>query len=108
MTHVYSIGKMMGHEGSEELAASGIKGLLGALHDDTADGWYAGITKDGEALPNKQCYAHAFVILAATSGILAKIDGAQKLLENALAVYDDKFWDDEEGLAKDTWNLTGI
>lgn len=104
MTHVYSIGKMMGHEGSEELAASGIKGLLGALHDDTADGWYAGITKDGEALPNKQCYAHAFVILAATSGILAKIDGAQKLLENALAVYDDKFWDDEEGLAKDTWN----
>lgn len=104
MTHVYSIGKMMGHEGSEALAASGIKGLLGALHDDNADGWYAGITKDGEALPNKQCYAHAFVILAATSGILAKIDGAHKLLENALAVYDDKFWDDEEGLAKDTWN----
>lgn len=104
MAHVYSIGKMLGHEGSDELAKAAISGLLGRLHDDKSDGWYAGITADGSILPNKQCYAHAFVILAATSGILANVEGAKELLDKALAVYDDKFWNDAEGLAVDTWD----
>ena len=55
-------------------------------------------------MPNKQCYAHAFVILAACSAVLAKRENAQKLLEDALAVYDLRFWNEEEGLAYDTWN----
>ncbi len=104
MVHVYSIGKMLGHEGSEELAKAGIKGLLGELHDTKSGGWYAGLTKDNTPLANKQCYAHAFVILAATSGVLAGIEGAGELLDMALKTYDDKFWDDEEGLAVDTYD----
>lgn len=104
MAHVYSIGTMKGHEGSRELATKAISGLLTRLHDDKADGWFAGITADGNVLPNKQCYAHAFVILAATSGVLAGIEGAKELLDKALKVYDDKFWDDKEGLAVDTWD----
>lgn len=104
MTHVYSIGKMLGHAGSDELAAAGIKGLLGELKDKINGGWYAGVTADNKPLPNKACYAHAFVILAGTSGVLAGIDGADELLEEALKVYDDKFWNEEEGLAVDTWD----
>lgn len=38
--------------------------------------WYSGRTADGGILPDKMCYAHAFVILAATSGVLAKRPGA--------------------------------
>ena len=34
MTHVYSIGSMLGHEGSEALADAALKGLRGELHDD--------------------------------------------------------------------------
>lgn len=104
MTHVYSIGKMLGHEGSNELAKAGIKGLLGELKDNINGGWFAGLTKDNEPLPNKQCYAHAFVILAGTSGVLAGIEGAEELLEKALSLYDEKFWDDREGLAVDTYD----
>lgn len=104
MVHVYSIGEMLGHEGSKELAVKGVEGLLGELYDKKSGGWYAGLTRDNEPLPNKQCYAHAFVILAATSGILAKIDGAEELLEKALQIYDDKFWNEAEGLAADTWD----
>lgn len=104
MVHVYSIGKMLHHEGSEALAAAGIKGLLGELCDKENGGWYAGIRADGTPLENKQCYAHAFVILAATSGVLAEIPGAAELLDKALKVYDEYFWDDNEGLAVDTWN----
>ncbi len=71
MAHVYSIGTLLGHEGSEALADAALKGLRGALHDNAHQGWYAGLTADGGILPTKQCYAHAFVILAATSTLLA-------------------------------------
>ena len=104
MAHVYSIGSFLGHPGSEELADAAVKGLRGELHDDVNGGWYAGLTADGEILPNKACYAHAFVILAGTSAYLAGRPGAKELLDEALAVYDEKFWNEEEGLSCDTWN----
>ncbi len=104
MAHVYSIGALLGHAGSEELVDAAIKGLRGELCDKQNGGWYAGLTSGQNVLPDKQCYAHAFVILAATSGMLAKRPGAEALLEEALKVYDDKFWNEAEGLACDTWN----
>ena len=104
MAHVYSIGAMLKKTGCHELAKKAIYGLLGELNDDKNTGWYAGLTSDGKILESKQCYAHAFVILAATSGVLAKIDGARLLLDRALSVYDEKFWDEELGLSVDTWD----
>ena len=104
MAHVYSLGLMLGHEGSGELADAALKGLKGELHDEKNGGWYAGVTPEGGIVPNKQCYAHAFVILAASSALTAGRPGAKELLEEALAVYDRHFWNEEEGLACDTWN----
>ena len=104
MAHVYSIGTFLGHEGSAELADAALKGLRGELHDDVNGGWYAGLTANNEIVPTKQCYAHAFVILAASSGVLAGRPGAQELLDEALKTYDLRFWNEEEGLSCDTWN----
>ena len=104
MAHVYSIGSFLGHAGSEDLADAALKGLTGELHDDINGGWYAGLTCDGAILPTKQCYAHAFVILAASSGLLADRPAAKALLQEALDTYDLRFWNEEEGLSCDTWN----
>ncbi|MGN0472890.1 MAG: AGE family epimerase/isomerase [Lachnospiraceae bacterium] len=104
MAHVYSIGCMLGWEGAGELADAAVRGLRGALHDKQNGGWYAGIRTDGTCLPTKQCYAHAFVILAATSAMLAGRKGAGDLLQEALETYDRYFWEEEKGLARDTWN----
>lgn len=104
MTHVYSIGTLLGHEGSADLADAGLKGLTGELSDRKNGGWYAGVTQDGGILPTKQCYAHAFVFLAATSAYLAKRDGAKELLDKACFVYDRYFWNEAEGLSCDTWD----
>jgi mannose/cellobiose epimerase-like protein (N-acyl-D-glucosamine 2-epimerase family) len=104
MAHVYSIGTFLGHEGSEALADAALKGLRGELHDDVNGGWYAGLDCNNEILPTKQCYAHAFVILAASSGVLAGRPGAHELLEEAVKLYDLRFWNEEEGLSCDTWN----
>ena len=104
MAHVYSLGTLLGHKGSEELADAALKGLMGELHDDRHGGWYAGVKPDGSILPDKQCYAHAFVMLAASSAFLAGRPHAGELLASAEKVYDEKFWNEAEGLACDTWN----
>lgn len=104
MLHVYSIGTMLGDKGSKTLAESALKGLKGALKDTEHGGWYSGLRADGEILPNKQCYAHAFVILSASSAMLAKIDGAEELLKEALELFDLRFGDEKEKLCVDTWN----
>ena len=104
MAHVYSMGALLGHKGSAELADAALKGLRGELHDDENGGWYVGRTKDGGILPDKQCYAHAFVILAASSALVAGRESAPELLKEATETYDRFFWNEGEGLAADTWN----
>ncbi|MBO4510839.1 MAG: AGE family epimerase/isomerase, partial [Lachnospiraceae bacterium] len=104
MTHVYSIGNMLRFNGCADLAEKGLKGLTGELKDTKNGGWFAGVTADGKPLENKQCYAHAFVILAASSAYLAGVPGAKELLDEAIALYDKRFWNEEEGLSVDTWN----
>lgn len=104
MIHVYSIAGFLGHEGSEELVDAGLKGLLGELRDKEHGGWYSAVTPDGVGVPGKLCYAHAFVILAASSAVLAGRPWAKELLDEALACYDRYFWNEEEGLSCDTWN----
>lgn len=104
MAHVYSIGSFLGHEGSGELVDAAVKGLLGELKDTENGGWYEGLTADGGVLAGKQCYAHAFVILAGTSAYLAGREGAKELLEEALTTYDRYYWNEKEGLSSDNWN----
>lgn len=106
MAHVYSIGTTLNVKGADELAKKALEGLKGRLHDSENGGWYQGINADGSKMENKQCYSHAFVILAASSALLAKIDGAKDLLDEALTVFDKYFWDEENGLAVDTWDTS--
>ena len=104
MAHVYSIGTFLGHKGSEQLADEALKALNGELMDKKNGGWYAGLTSENEIVPDKLCYVHAFVILAASSALLAKRPGAGELLKEAWDVFDRCFWDEKEGLTVDTWN----
>ncbi|NMM97737.1 AGE family epimerase/isomerase [Bifidobacterium olomucense] len=104
MAHVYSIGALLGYPGAGELVDKALNGLTGILHDDEHGGWYPQINEDGSPTPDKICYTHAFVILAASSALLAGRPGAKELLDEALKTFNERFWDDETGLAVDTWN----
>ncbi|KAA8827855.1 AGE family epimerase/isomerase [Bifidobacterium tissieri] len=104
MTHVYALAAFVGHPGAEELVDAGLKGLKGELHDDANGGWYAAVTPEGGHIGIKQCYAHAFVLLAASSATLLGRPGAAELLADAQQVFLKRFWDDEVGLSVDTWN----
>lgn len=104
MAHVYTIGLFLGHPGSEELIDAAVKGLRGELRDKNNDGWYEGLQENGEPLQGKQCYSHAFTIFAGAAAYLAERPEAKELLKEALEIYDRYYWNEEEGLACDSWN----
>lgn len=108
--HVYSLGHLMGVPGCTPIAQAALDGLTGRLHDSQYGGWLASVGQrdaDGSTVDGtKAAYAHAFVLLAATSGFTAGLDGAEALLEDSQRVLLDRFWDEETGLAVDAWDRT--
>lgn len=104
MVHCYSIGKFLGFPGSDALIDAGLKGLMGAMRDKVNGGWHNSLNPDHSPLPGKLCYSHAFVILAASSAALAGHEQAKTLLADALKCFDEKFWDEAEGMTYDNYD----
>jgi sulfoquinovose isomerase len=104
MTHVYCLGHLLGRSGDADLAAQGLSGLLGPLRDERSGGWFTSIDDDGDTPDEKAGYTHAFVVLAASSARTAALQGADQLLEEALAVWEEKFFDPEAGMFVDAWD----
>lgn len=102
MTHCFALAAMMGRPGTAALVDHGVAALTGRLHDEAHGGWFAAV---GPHLPNdaKEAYGHAFVILAAASATAAGRPGARDLLDRALAVHTERFWDDEVGMSREAF-----
>lgn len=110
MTHVFALASMMdeapldgGPDGQRlvELAAHGIAALRsGPLHDEVNGGWHSAASGPR----TKAAYGHAFVLLAASSGVIAGIEGAEELLADAIAVQTHRFLQPDTGLVVDDWN----
>ncbi|WP_419705100.1 AGE family epimerase/isomerase [Promicromonospora sp. NFX87] len=101
MAHIFALGHLLGVSGADEYAARAISGLQDVLGDAEFGGWLAARGEGDEVVGTKQAYAHAFVVLAASSGKIAGIAGASDLLTKALAVLDARFWEPEQELHLD-------
>ncbi len=100
MTHVFGLAHLLGRDGADELVRSGVAALTdGPLHDAAHGGWRSSTAED-----TKAAYVHAFVVLAGATAATAGIDGGRALLDEALAVWQTRFWDDGAGLAVEEWN----
>jgi hypothetical protein len=75
MTHVFALAHLRGDlPEAASLAEHGVRALNGALRDDELGGWYASVSGEGEPVGTlKEAYAHAFVVLAASSGVAAGV-----------------------------------
>ena len=104
MTHCYAIGSLLGRPGSAALADHGVAALTGRFQDTEHGGWYSAVGAKGPTNDAKEAYAHAFVILAASSAAAAERPGARELLERALAVSERHFWDDELGMSRESFS----
>lgn len=103
MAHVYCLAHLLGVKGAGELADQAVAGLMGPLQDRNSGGWYSSVM-EGEAPDEKGCYAHAFVVLAASSAMVAGRPDADLLLNEALDVWHDRFWDPASSMFVDRWN----
>ena len=103
MTHSYALAAMMGRPGAASLVDHGIDALAGRLHDDVHGGWFAAVDAKGPRNTVKEAYGHAFVILAASSATAAGRPGARALLDEALAVHQARFWDDDAGMSREAF-----
>jgi sulfoquinovose isomerase len=106
MTHVYSLGHLLGRPGSATLADHGVAALRGRFRDAANGGWYAKVGPDGPVGTDKTAYEHAFVLLAAASATAAGRPGGRPLLDDALDVLLGRFWDDEHGMMVEQWDET--
>jgi mannose/cellobiose epimerase-like protein (N-acyl-D-glucosamine 2-epimerase family) len=104
--HVYALGHLLGVPGSRAVATRAIAALRTSLQDQEYGGWYASLAPDGTPETTKSAYAHAFVVLAASTGSVAGVEGAGSLLDDALAVLDTRFWEPAAGLHADEWDRT--
>jgi mannose/cellobiose epimerase-like protein (N-acyl-D-glucosamine 2-epimerase family) len=106
MVHVHSLGRLMGVPGSSAPALAALHGLTGRLRDEDHGGWHHAVGPDDapDREAGKRCYDHAFVLLAAASATAAGLPGGRHLLDQAGAVFLDRFWDDAAGGCLDAWD----
>ncbi|MDM7854734.1 AGE family epimerase/isomerase [Cellulomonas alba] len=106
MAHVYGLAALAGVPGSRPLAQAAFDGLRVRLADGRHGGWLRGIDSSGEPLERgaKSCYDHAFVLLAASTALVAGLEGAGETLDRVVDVMLRRFWDDASGMCVDTWD----
>lgn len=106
MCHVYGLAALAGVPGARPLAQAAFDGLRGRLADTEHGGWLRGVEASGAPLEGgaKSCYDHAFVLLAASTALVAGLDGARETVERAADVIVTRFWDDDAGMCVDTWD----
>ena len=103
MTHTYSLAHLLGVPGAAELVDHGLRSLRTVFRDAEHGGWFTAVGPDGVVDDRKWSYPHAFVVLAASSALVAGRPGAE-LLDEALAVVEERFWDDELGVVVEEWD----
>jgi sulfoquinovose isomerase len=111
MLHVLALAEILGDASCRPLVDAGLNALRGRLRDEEYGGWFASVTTDGEgtSIPiddSKAAYAHAFVILATASAVAAGHEDARPILDDALAVFDQFFWRDADGMSVDVYDRT--
>lgn len=110
MAHVYLLGSMTGFAGADALADTALAALDGRLRDASHGGWFLHVGDDeatdteDEAATTKDCYAHAFVVLAGSTATIAGHPSGRRLLDEALDVWLGRFWEEPAGMFVDSWD----
>ncbi len=104
MTHVFGLASMLGDPGAPALLDHGVAALTGRLRDGEHGGWFAAVDETGPVRTAKEAYAHAFVLLAASTATAAGHRDGPALLDEAVTTFDRRFWRADDGMAVDVWN----
>jgi mannose/cellobiose epimerase-like protein (N-acyl-D-glucosamine 2-epimerase family) len=104
MTHVFALGHLLGYPGCGPLVDHGLEALRDSFEDREHGGWFADASNGAALERPKEAYPHAFVLLAASSGVVADREPASALLERAIDVVERRFWSEDEGACLEGWD----
>jgi len=104
MTHCFALAHLRGRAAAFDMVSHGIEALIGPLRDHAHGGWFSRIGGAAGGDDTKALYAHGFVILAASSATAAGHPDGQGLLDHALDVVDEHFWDDAASLGRESFD----
>jgi len=106
MTHVAALEVLAGHDDARRELDHGVAALRTTLYDAEHGGWFAAVDAAAgvPATPEKRCYEHAFVLLAAASATAAGHPDGPALLADAAGVFEERFWRENEGMAAESWD----
>ncbi len=104
MTHVFALAQLRGLRGTADLVDHGVLALTELFADRDNGGWCSAVAADGRPEPGRKlAYEHAFVVLAATSATAAGHPAGSALLDQALDVVQQRFWDPAAGLVQESY-----
>lgn len=101
LTHCFSVEKAAGGSAAD-WARDGVRLLLDSFADDDAPGFFGEVNSNGHPTnERKAAYAHAFVVLAGSSAVVASVPRSAELFDRAIDAIDRLFWDAEADAAVD-------
>jgi mannose/cellobiose epimerase-like protein (N-acyl-D-glucosamine 2-epimerase family) len=113
--HSYSLGELLGVPGCAAIVERGLEALWTEHRDASAGGYLDAVDAAGAPVGSagapggsKSAYGHAFVVLAGSSAATAGHDGASELLEDSLAVVEERFWSEEDGAASEAFSAEWV
>ncbi len=106
MTHCFALAHLRGRSGALDLVSHGMAALLGPLRDHDNGGWFARVGGSEGGDHTKAFYAHAFAILAASSATAAGHPDGRYVLDHALEIVDEHFWDEAASLGRESFSPT--
>jgi mannose/cellobiose epimerase-like protein (N-acyl-D-glucosamine 2-epimerase family) len=104
MSHVLSVGSLLGRQSDAARADFALASIDVDFADTFDGGWFPAVPAGGAPTASKTAYEHAFVLLAAASGVLAGRAGTSSLLRRAIAIVDANFWDESVGAMRESWD----
>jgi len=104
MVHNFSLATLLGRPGAAPLVDHGIRFLREALRDNVHGGYYCSVDSGGAHDASKQAYGHVFVLLAASSAMMARRPGAEELFQDIVPVLESRFWREADGLLAEEFN----
>ncbi len=104
LAHVHSLGHLVGAENSAERADAALASLRTMLADPDHGGWFAGRGPGDGVDGAKDAGTHTAVVLAAATAALADRPGARVMLDEALVVLGQRFWDPEASMLRTEWD----
>ncbi len=104
MVHAYALGHLAGVPGAADMVDHGMKALWDHHRDARHGGYVWSFASGGTVVDSRKlAYGHAFVLLAGASAKQAGHPLADRLIEDALDVIENRYWESEFGLLSEEY-----